>query len=511
MTTTTLPRLTRSHLATVRAELGRVVDMPSEALLELPERVVQFGTGGFLRGFLDDFIHRANVQGTFDGRIVAVGSTGSNRDRALTEQDGLYTLVVEGIENGQQMQEVRVISSLSRALSAVDDWQGVLEVARNPELKYVFSNTTEVGIMLHPTDGPDDAPPSSFPAKLTRFLYERGRTFGYDEAHGVTVVPCELIENNGDKLKDIVLALAERWELGEDFYNWVSDEVPFCNTLVDRIVPGAPRDESIERLNNLLGYEDALLTCCEPYRLLAIEGGDELRSKLTWASADPGIIIAQDIAPYRKRKVHLLNGAHTLFIPVALQMGFELVRDAINDPSIGKFVYHAMHTEIAPTLNVEGADAFADAVLDRFRNPFIKHALFDITLQAVMKTRVRIVPTIQRYIAEKGEVPQSLAFGFAAFLLFAQGKRQAERKAQGLKVPADDQIAQLQAHWEGFPEDASAPVDGLVEAVCRDATLWGVDLTQQPGFCEAVAQHLSRMRTQGMRVALEHHIEASVT
>ncbi|MDQ2666340.1 MAG: tagaturonate reductase [Gemmatimonadota bacterium] len=500
-------RLNRALLDTVRQERGEVVDVPKDALLELPERAVQFGTGALLRGFVDDFVHNANAQGAFGGRIVAIASTGSARDRALREQDGLYTLVVEGIERGQPMRECRIISSVSRAISAADAWNEVLELARQPLLEFVFSNTTEVGIVADEDSGAEDAPPKSFPAKLTRFLYERANAFEYAADRGVTVIPCELIENNGARLNEIVVAIAKRWDLGTTFHEWLDTAVPFCNTLVDRIVPGAPRGADVERMNTMLGYEDALLTTCEPYRLFAIEGDDALRAKLTWAT-DPGIIIAPDIAPYRKRKVHLLNGAHTLLVPVGLQMGCETVRDAMSQPSIGRFVRRAMLEEIAPYLDAAGAEEFAEAVMDRFRNPHIRHALIDITLQATMKTRVRVVPSIQRYVEQAGSVPQSLAFGFAAFLNLLQGSLQASRRASGLSVPADDQAAPLHTLWQSFPDGASAPVEELVIAACRNRELWGADLTELRGFPESVADHLARMREQGMAAALEHHLGA---
>jgi tagaturonate reductase len=497
--------LNRALLDTIRGERAGVVDVPSNALLDLPERAVQFGTGALLRGFVDDFVHGANVRGAFNGRIVAIASTGSARDRALRNQDGLYTLVVEGIERGAPMRECRIISSISRAISAADEWNSVLELARQPLLEFVFSNTTEVGIVADEDSGAEDAPPKSFPAKLTRFLFERANAFDYAADRGVTVIPCELIEDNGARLKAIVVSIARRWDLGTTFLEWLENDVPFCNTLVDRIVPGAPRDADVERLNTLLGYDDALLTTCEPYRLFAIEGDDALRAKLTWA-IDSGIIVAKDIAPYRKRKVHLLNGAHTLLVPVALQMGCETVRDAMMQPSISRFVRHAMLQEIAPYLEVEGAEEFAEAVLDRFRNPHIRHALVDITLQATMKTRVRVVPSVQRYVERTGTAPQSLAFGFAAFLNLLQGSFQASRRERGLSVPADDQAAPLHALWKGFADGASAPIGELVFDACANRELWGADLTTIHGFPEAVSDHLSRMREHGMASALEHHL-----
>jgi tagaturonate reductase len=506
-----LRTLNRARLDSLRRGGRGIVAVPDESLLDLPERAVQFGTGGFLRGFVDDFLHRANERGLFGGRIVAVGSTGSARDRALREQDGLYTLAVEGIEDGRPVQQFRIIGSVSRALSAHDDWAGVLALARAPLLQFVFSNTTEVGIALHPDDRADDTPPRSFPAKLTRFLFERAREFEYDPSCGVVVVPCELIERNGATLRELTMTLAERWALGTRFMRWIDEAVPFCNTLVDRIVPGAPRGEDASRLAAMLGYEDPLLTTCEPYRLFAIEGAAAVRDALPWTAVDPGIVVDPDIAPYRERKVRLLNGAHTLLVAPALAMGCETVRDAVTHPLLGRFVRQAMFDEIVPSLDAPGAADFAGAVLERFQNPFIRHALVDITLQSTMKMRVRVVPSILAYAARTGGVPQSLAFGFAAFLSFMQGRFQSARGAQGLPVPVDDQADRLAELWTGLPDDPGASIDRLVRAACSDRGLWSTDLAGVPGFSDAVTDHLQRIRTLGVPSALAHLLASPAT
>jgi tagaturonate reductase len=502
-----LPPLNRERLAVVRHDRNAAVVAPADALLELPERAVQFGTGALLRGFVDDFLHRANEQGLFGGRVVAIGSTGSTRDRALRDQDGLYTLAVEGIVAGRPVQECRIIASVSRALSAATEWDEVLTLARAPLLQYVFSNTTEVGIALDPTDAKDAAPPASFPAKLTRFLYERGREFDHDPSAGVIVVPCELIEDNGDTLRGLVLTLAERWALGHAFMRWVEQSVQFCNTLVDRIVPGTPRGDDAARLAEMLGYEDALLTTCEPYRLFAIEGDEALRERMRWTSVDPAILVVPDITPYRERKVRLLNGGHTTLTPTALLMGCETVREAATHPALSPFLRHVMFDEIVPTLDAEGSQEFAEAVLDRFRNPFIRHALIDITLQATMKMRVRVVPSVVRYAERTGRVPQSLAFGFAAYLLYMRGEHQVGRRARGLPVPVDDGAARLAQHWTAAGDDAAR----LVRAVCADTGLWSTDLSLVPGFADAVTDHLQRASAIGIAAALDHHLATPVT
>lgn len=506
-TSSALPALNRERLERLRLDSRADISIPEPALLALPERAVQFGTGGFLRGFVDDFLHRANQQGLFGGRVVAIGSTGSGRHRALREQDGLYTLAVEGREGGRPVQQFRIVASVSRALSAQSEWDAVLALARAPQLQYVFSNTTEVGIAVSADDRMDDAPPRSFPAKLTRFLFERAREFDYDPACGAAVVPCELIERNGTRLRTLVLSLADRWALGPRFTEWLGRAVPFYDTLVDRIVPGTPRGSEARRFAELLGYDDRLLTTCEPYRLFAIEDGAHAPDRLPWTRIDPGIVVAPDITPYRERKVRLLNGAHTLLVGAALSMGCETVDEAMAHPLLGSFVNRAMFDEIVPSLDAPDAADFAGAVLERFQNPFIRHALVDITLQSTMKMRVRVIPSVLAFTARTGRAPRSLAFGFAAFLSFMDGRFHAARRARGLPVPPDDHADRLAALWADVPEASTPAIERLVRAACADSELWDTDLGAVPGFADAVIAPLQRIRTAGVAAALMHHLE----
>ena len=501
---TALPRLTRSLV--LSAELQRKRDLlpPTEAMLELPEKAIQFGTGALLRGFVDYFIDAANRQGQFNGRVVAIGSTGSGRDGRVNEQDGLFTLAISGIDNGVAREERRIISSVSRAISAQEDWDAVLECARNPELALVFSNTTEIGIALDDSDSPTLSPPRSFPGKLTAFLYARATAFGFDPKRGLIVLPCELIEDNGRRLREIVTTLATRWDLGGEFIAWLGSSVKFCNTLVDRIVPGTPSAERLAELERHLGYRDEMATACEVYRLFAIEGDDALARRLGFAKADPGIVVTDSIAPYRLRKVRLLNGTHTIMSPLALLAGCETVLDAMRHEVVSRFVRRVMLDEMVPALDAPSAATFARETLDRFANPSIRHALIDITLHATMKMRVRIVPSILASAERTGRVPESLAFGFAAYLLFMRGDIQRERRFAGLNVPADDGGERLAAAWKTAGSDHLA----LVRAVCSDTTLWGTDLTAVPEFAGTVAEHLGALERDGATAALDAHLSA---
>jgi tagaturonate reductase len=465
------PSLDRNVLT---QQLGRssAVQFPPVSVLDLPERAVQFGTGGFLRGFVEFFIDEANRSGAFDGRIVAIASTGTGRDDVVNRQDGLYTLLTEGVEDGRPVRELRVISSLSRALSANSEWNQVLQLARNPEIALVFSNTTEVGITLAPDDDLD-APPVSFPGKLTAFLYERARTFGYSPESGLTVIPCELIERNGDKLREIVVELSQRWNLGNAFSRWLTSNVTFCNTLVDRIVPGAPAADRRQEIDEQLGYRDELVTVCEPYRLFAIEA-PSASSALRFADADSTIILTDDVEPYRLRKVRLLNGTHSLLAPLALQCGFETVYDAISDDVVGAYVRRTMFDEIVSALDVPNAGNFARQVVERFSNPCLAHSLFDITLHGTAKMKVRVIPSIADFVEKEHRTPELIAFGFAAFLLFLRGDLQERRRASGMAVPSDEQGARIRDLWKRSHPEISA--EAVAHDVCRDESLWGVNL-----------------------------------
>lgn len=488
-----LPRLSRSLVA-----------QPA-----FPEKVVQFGTGALLRGFIEYFIDGANRAGEFNGSIVAISSTGSSRDASLNEQDGLYTLAIQGgVDGATASEEHRVIGSLARAISARDDWDSVLAVARDPRIELIVSNTTEVGIALDESDTFDARPPRSFPGKLTRFLYERATAFDFDSKRGVVVLPCELIEDNGDTLRRIVGALAKRWALGVRFENWLDESVIFCNTLVDRIVPGALPAGDAARLESSLGYHDDLLTACEAYALFAIQGDDALRTRLGFPMDDSRIIVTPDIRPYRERKVRILNGAHTISVYAALLSGLETVGEAVADERIGRFVRRVMFEEIVPSLDAPDAELFATQVLERFANPFIRHALVDITLHGTAKIRVRIVPSIMEYSSRTGRVPASLAFGFAAYLAFMCGDVPLGRAFAAARLPTDSDGERLLAIWKRFDPQTDAALLDAVRAVCNDLTLWGpsAGLGEIPGFVDAVGDHLIRIFRHGIVAALEAHL-----
>jgi tagaturonate reductase len=501
------PTLSREWVTSTDVQARPDLVTPEPSRFDLPEKAVQFGTGVFLRAFVDYFLDEASRTGHFDGRVVLVGTTVNPRDQLLDAQAGLYTLVTRGTEG----EEVRVVGSVSRVICSVAQWQEVLACARNPELELVFSNTTEVGITLDDGDSPTLEPPRSFPGKLTRFLLERARHFDFDPGKGLMVVPCELIDDNGRKLREIVTTLARRWEFGDAFLRWLDEAVTFCNSLVDRIVPGVPGREELEALWDRLGYEDEFLITCERYTLFAIEAPRETWDRLAFSEVDSGIIVTDDFQPYRERKVRLLNGTHTITVSLALLAGCATVHDAMQDVRLGAYIRRLMFEEIAPHVKAPGAEPFAHEVLDRFANPLIHHSLFDITLQGAMKMRVRVVPTILRYAESAGRAPTLHTVGFAAYLLFMRGDLQEARRAAGFPVPPDDQGEQIRSLWTRVQTGDAAELDWLVEQACRNESIWGTDLTRVPGFRESVTRTLIRMTHEGVPAVLDSALGATAS
>ncbi|MCX7788121.1 MAG: tagaturonate reductase, partial [Spirochaetes bacterium] len=389
---------------------------------DLPVRVLQFGEGGFLRGFADWMIHRMNAQGVFNGRVIIVQPIPSGTVDILNKQEGLYTLIRRGIELGKQVEEIELITSVSHGINPYTDFQSFLDCASLPELRIIISNTTEAGIVLDKDDRIEANPPRSFPGKLTRFLWERYRRMRGDRDKGFIILPCELIDRNGDSLQKIVRTLAEGWTKDQDFIEWIGQANSFCNTLVDGIMTGYPKDE-IESLQEKLGYRDDLLDTGELYRLWVIEGPDTLREEFPLDRVGINVVWTKDMTPYRTRKVRILNGIHTMTAPIALASGIETVREAILDPVFSCFVRKTLYEEIIPVLPLPQAEleTYAESVLERFSNPFIRHQWASIALNSCAKFRARVLPTIQEYQEKFDQPPKGLSFSFAALLFYYRG------------------------------------------------------------------------------------------
>jgi tagaturonate reductase len=493
--------LSKYNLRNISAEQLSVPDM---GLFELPEKVLQFGTGVLLRGLPDYFIDKANKQGIFNGRIVVVKSTEGSDASAFDKQDGLYTICARGIENGKVQKENIICSSISRVLSAKDEWNKIMECAHNPQMEVIISNTTEVGIALvH-----DDIrchPPVSFPGKLLAFLFERYKAFAGSKQCGMVIVPTELIPDNGKKLENIVTELAYLNGLDETFIDWLENCNHFCNSLVDRIVPGKPDANAKPAIEKQLGYTDELLIMCETYRLWAIEGSPEIEQVLSFAKADAGVVIAKDINLFRELKLRLLNGSHTLSCGVAFLSGFTTVKTAMDDIAFEHYIGGLLENEIAKAIpyavDPSTAKGFAEKVLDRFRNPQIEHHWLSITVQYTSKMKMRVVPVLLQYYKQYHTVPEQMALGFAAYILFMKGVKEENGnyfgRFNGNHYPIkDDKAYYFYEKWQ------TVKPAYMASTVLRDIALWGYDLSQLAGFAQAVQEKMDEVTEQGMPALL---------
>ena len=506
-----LPPLNHQHLIDRQGSPSTLkLSLPSSEQLAYPERVIQFGSGALLRGFVNFFIDQANRQGIFQGRSVVVNNTRSGRGTRFNQQDGLFTLCLEGFAEGKIWKEYQVNASVSRALPAVDHWEEILHCATNPDISVVVSNTTEVGITLQEDDDLQGQPPQSFPGKLTAFLYRRFQTRGGTKETGMVILPTELLIDNGRRLRDIVLRLAEINHLEEEFTTWITQHNLFCNTLVDRIVPGEPEPAKQQVIEEDLGYQDALLTVSEIYRFFAIEGDtDSLRRRVPFLQTDPGIVIAPDITPYRERKLRILNGGHTISVAAGFLSGLHTIYECMEDPVLSAFIRQVMHEEIVPSLDLDSAMArdFADDVLDRFRNPFLNHQLISISLQYTSKMNMRNGLTFQRYYDKIGKIPERMGAGFAAYLLFTRPVREENGQyygeCQGNPYPIrDDQAAYFYQQWQNVALSDEDAVKHLVKEVLGYDRLWDTDLLNLRGFAERVAYYLIQFGSQGVKQTL---------
>lgn len=464
---------------------------PEWALLSLPERVIQFGTGALLRGLPDYLIDKANRQGIFNGRILVVKSTAGGDAAAFEQQNNLYTIGVRGIQEGCLISENIISTAISRVLLAASQWEEVLASAANPLLEIVLSNTTEVGIQLVQEDV-RKMPPASFPGKLLAFLLARYRAFHGDPARGLVIIPTELVPQNGALLESIVLELAHLNSLEFGFIEWLEKSCTFCNSLVDRIVPGLPSPEKTAELYSELGYQDNLLLLTEPYCLWAIEGDEKVASVLRFQQAAPdAVIVDENIDRFRELKLRLLNGTHTLSCGLAHLAGIPTVLEAMNDPEMCSFMETLMFNEIVPAipypLPTNEAETYGLQVLDRFRNPSVEHRWLSITVQYSAKMRMRNVPILLEHYRQGGEVPVFFALGFAAFLCFYH---------QPDYPIKDENAAYFFEKWEHeSPEQ-------LVHSVLRDQEFWGADLSNLPGFAEICQQFVLAILKKGARQVL---------
>jgi tagaturonate reductase len=488
------------------------------ALARLPERVLQFGEGNFLRAFVDWMLQRMNERGLFGGRAVVIQPLPRGQADALAAQDGLYTVVLRGLVDGRRVETRELVSSVSRCIDPHRDFDAFLACARNPDLRFVVSNTTEAGIRTDPADRKDARPAASFPGKLTQLLEARCRHFGGDPRRGLVVLPCELIDRNGDALSRAVVETARAWNLPAPFIRWVHEACLFTNTLVDRIVTGHPHDE-MAALTADLGYRDELLVAGEVFHSWVIESRGSFADELPLAAAGIDVTETQDLAPYRERKVRILNGAHTLMALVGFLAGQDTVGGCMEDGRVRAYVERTLTREIIPTIAfpAPALEAFAAAVAERFRNPFIRHPLSAIALNSVSKLKTRLLPALLEGARSSGRPPSHLTFALAALVVTYRGKELEDgaligRRA-GVPYRVQDEprvLAAFLAAWRACPAGGETPDRclALARRLLSREDLWGLDLTAAvPGLAAAVAVFVHALVTEGAKAALGRLVE----
>ncbi|WP_026883061.1 tagaturonate reductase [Clostridium akagii] len=469
-----------------------------------PERILQFGEGNFLRAFADWQIDIMNKKANFNTGIVVIQPLATGRViPKLIEQDGLFTVCLQGIKGGKPIKEHSVVNCISRCINPYEQYDEYLNVAKNPELRFVISNTTEAGIAFDENDKLGDVCQKSYPGKLTALLHERFKFFNGQKDKGLVVIPCELIDRNGEKLKEIIKKYAEIWNLGEKFVSWIDEANTFCNTLVDRIVPGYPKD-NIKEVTEELGYEDKLVAIGEQFYLWVIEGPSFLANELPTEIAGLNVKLVNDVTPYRTRKVRILNGAHSALVPVAYLYGLETVGEAAEHEVIGKFIREIIYDEIIPSLvnpdiSQDELKHFADSVIDRFKNPFVHHYLMSIALNSMSKFETRDLPSLLKYTEIKGELPKKLVFSLSSLIYFYKGIRGEEQ----IKLSDDDYILEF---YKNLWENCDGTVEGirkLVEEVLGYENIWKMNLNRIEGLTESITKNIFNIEKLGIKEALK--------
>lgn len=471
---------------------------------ERPVKVLQFGEGNFLRAFVDYMIDIANEQGTFDGDIVLVKPIEFGSLERFHNQECQYTVQLRGNVDGEAKKINRVVTSVSDAVDAYEEYEKYAEYAKLDSLRFIVSNTTEAGIVYDDTDRFELNPPKTYPGKLTKFLFERYKHFNGAADKGLVMLPVELIDDNGLHLKECVLKLAKLWNLEEGFTAWLNDACVFTSTLVDRIVTGYPRDEA-EELCKEFGYQDDLIVTGEPFALWVIESDKDISEELPLPKAGLPVIFTDDHHPYKQRKVRILNGAHTSFVLASYLCGNDIVLQSMHDDLILNFIKATIFDEVIPTLTLPKQDVidFANAVLTRFDNPYVKHAHLSIALNSVSKWRARCMPSFLDYIKKEGKLPTHLTFSLAALMAFYTGTEIRDKALIGHRNGEEYQILDDAAVLEFFAANSSKDEDVYTKAVLSNVDFWGQDLTALPGVEEAVASYMKEIRANGMRKAME--------
>ncbi len=451
-----------------------------------PIKVVQFGEGNFLRAFVDWMIDVLNEKSDFNGSVAIVQPLPMGMVDMLENQGGLYHLIRQGLEKNETIDEARLIQCVTKLINPFKDLSGYYNLAETPTLELIFSNTTEAGIVFNPDDKPEGNELAvTFPGKLTQFLHHRFLHFNGENAKGLAVIPCELIENNGTKLNDCILRYIQLWDLSDDFKNWIESACSFANTLVDRIVPGYPKDE-IEAIKQRIGFDDKLVVKSESFHLFVIQAKKNVQDKFPAHKVGLNVKYVDDITPYRTQKVRILNGAHTSMVPIGLLNCIETVSETINDSKTGKLVREIIFDEIVETIKIPGEDPkdFAEQVIARFQNPFIRHELMSISLNSISKFKVRVLPTILDFIQLKNELPSKLVFSMACLIQLYIDERFSLKDNE-----------EYLAFFEAIKHDSA---DQIVEKTLSNTAFWDQDLNKVPGLKSRLILHYEALASEQM-------------
>ena len=477
-----------------------------------PVKVLQFGEGNFLRAFVDWIIDLLNEKGDFNGSVMMVQPLAKGMGEMINDQDGLYTTVLRGVRNGKPVEEFRKITSVEGCINPYSEYDKFIAQAENPDLRFIISNTTEAGIAYHEGDKLENKPQVSYPGKVCAFLYKRYQHFNGSADKGIIVIPCELIDKNGDNLKAIIKRYAGEWGLEEGFITWLDTACDFCNSLVDRIVPGYPRAEA-DAICERLGYKDNLLDSAEIFLLWVIEcHGKTHEDELPTAKAGVNVIWTDDMSFYRTRKVRILNGAHTMSVLAAYQTGLNTVEECIKSPLVFPMMKRGLFEEIIPSMDGDKKqlEEYAGDVLERFANPYIVHLLLSISLNSVSKFKTRDLPSLLGYVKKEGKLPVVLPFSLAALISFYEGTEYEGTALVGnrngekyLINDSPEVLEKFASLYKASYKDNKEKAEKIAKAVLSETSWWGEVLSAVAGLEAVVANHLENIWTNGLTKAIE--------
>ena len=463
---------------------------------QYPTKVIQFGEGNFLRAFVDWIIWNTNQKTDFNAGVVVVQPIEKGMVDMLNSQDGLYHVNLQGIDKGEAIDSIQMIDVINGGLNPYTQNDEFMALAENPNIRFVISNTTEAGIAFDPSCKLEDKPASSYPGKLTQLLYRRYKHFNGDRSKGLIILPCELIFLNGKELKKCIYQYIDLWNLGEEFKTWFEEACGVYCTLVDRIVPGYPKD-TIEQIHERIGYNDNLVVKGEIFHLWVIEAPESVAAEFPADKAGLNVLFVPSEAPYHERKVTLLNGPHTVLSPVGYLSGLDTVKECVEDPQVGAFVKKVMYEELMETLNLPKPElqAFADSVVERFVNPYVKHFVTSIMLNSFPKYKTRDLPGLKTYLERKGELPKGLVLGLAGIITYYKGGKRGDMEI----VPNDDAaiVELLKNLW------ATGDVRKVAEGMLAAEFIWGEDLNAVPGLTDLLTADLALIQNEGMRAAVK--------